>query len=300
MHNITSRFFNQSTRVSRAALLALVTAFPLAAPAAHAGQYVLEKGKGVEVCEAYEKNLNSFKPRGPFRGNRPINPEFKDFSKPDLKGWVEDPTPGSRTFPEEKIDRFLWERDANPVYSYRGGIAKWRGTPAQYEEAWKRFKFLRRGPGIQTADREKIGAVDIDNDGTPDNVYLDERGNDLGAPLLVLNADRSDLDYAKTKLVMQHPSRKEQGLGELRKLAPGERATAEAEKFGYTPFEDSLHGASYDVFQYKNRTYFDLWWIRHTDYQGKLDFEVGVGKPLRVFVIENNRTREVCTYKYID
>ncbi len=33
--------------------------------AAHAGRYELIKGKGVEVCEAYEKNLNSFNPSTP-------------------------------------------------------------------------------------------------------------------------------------------------------------------------------------------------------------------------------------------
>ncbi len=279
------------------ALVAWVLCMLIATPAV-AGRYELINGQGVEVCEAYEQNLNYREPRGPFQGQRPVNPGFKDFSKPDLKGSYEDPSPENpRSYPEKTIDRFLWERDANPVYWYRGGIAKWRGTPAEYEKAWKTFKFLKRGPGIQLPNRgDLVGEVDIDNDGTPDQVYLDRVDDHMGAPLLVLNADRSDIDYERTRLVMQHPSHKEQGLGELRKLAPGERATAEAEQFGWTPVEDALHGASYDIFIYKNTTYFDLWWIYHPDYQGKLDLLAG--KPLRVFVIENGQTRNICSYKY--
>jgi len=271
----------------------------LAVAPAVAGRYDLVKGKGVEVCEAYEKNLNSFKPRLPFRGQRPVNPEFKDFSKPDLKGSYEDPSPENpRSFPAEKIDRFLWERDANPIYQFPvTEWPKWRGTPEQYERAWKSFR-TRKGPGHNIGNQgDLVGLVDIDNDGTPDNIYLDRWGEVTG-PLLVLNADRSDLDYEKTKLTMQHPSRKEQGMGEFRPLAKDAPDYHPHKKFGRTWVEDSLYGAGYDVFQYKSRTYFDLWWIRHPDHQGKLDFQVG--KPLRVFIIENNKTREICTYKYID
>lgn len=47
-----------------------------------AGEYVLEKGKGVEVCEVYKKNLESFNDPQPMMCERKINPEFKDFEKP--------------------------------------------------------------------------------------------------------------------------------------------------------------------------------------------------------------------------
>lgn len=49
---------------------------------AHAGRYELIKGKGVEVCEAYEKNLNSFSPSTPMLCERQVNRDFKDFAKP--------------------------------------------------------------------------------------------------------------------------------------------------------------------------------------------------------------------------
>lgn len=277
-------------------VLVAAALFALAAAPAIAGRYEIVKGKGVKVCEAYERNLNSFKPRSPFRCDRPVSPDLKDFSKPVFKGSYDliVPGAGTRSYPVvKKVERFLWERDANPVYNFRDGMSKWRGTPEQYEQTWRHFLSQRER---QYMDRWKIAEIDIDNDGTPDTVYRDGQCP-TGTLLLVVNKDMTDIDRARTQLVMPHPSRKTQGLGEYRKLTPGERAAA-PERGGYTEVEDALHGASYDVFQYKNKTYFDLWWIQHPDYQGKLDFQVG--KPLRVLAIENNRTREICTYKYID
>lgn len=47
-----------------------------------AGEYILIKGKGVEVCEEYKKNLESFNDPQPMMCERKINPDFKDFEKP--------------------------------------------------------------------------------------------------------------------------------------------------------------------------------------------------------------------------
>jgi hypothetical protein len=47
-----------------------------------AGEYVLVNGKGVEVCEAYKKNLESFNEPRPMACERKINTNFKDFEKP--------------------------------------------------------------------------------------------------------------------------------------------------------------------------------------------------------------------------
>ena len=44
--------------------------------------YEVIKGKGVEVCEAYKKNLESFNEKEPMICERKINPEMKEFSKP--------------------------------------------------------------------------------------------------------------------------------------------------------------------------------------------------------------------------
>src|SRR5438105_7928248 len=64
-----------------AGMLGLLVTFPVLA-----GRYELEKGKGVEVCEAYLENLNSFKPNGAFGCARPVNKDFPDFGKPRWMG----------------------------------------------------------------------------------------------------------------------------------------------------------------------------------------------------------------------
>lgn len=54
----------------------------LIADVATAGDYVLMVGKGIEVCEAYLKNLNSFPDDPPMVCERKVNPKFTGFSKP--------------------------------------------------------------------------------------------------------------------------------------------------------------------------------------------------------------------------
>lgn len=54
----------------------------LMADLATAGEYVLVLGKGIEVCEAFLKNLNSFPNDPPMVCERKVNPKFPEFSKP--------------------------------------------------------------------------------------------------------------------------------------------------------------------------------------------------------------------------
>lgn len=273
--------------------LAVFTTLVFAAAPAMAGQYVLEKGKGVEVCEAYAKNLNSFKPRQPFRCERPVSSDFPDFSKPQFKDPSDMPQgfvyPGALV---SKVERFLWERDANPAYHFPvEEWSKWKGTKEQYAEAWRSYNHDRKRNFM---NRWSLTQIDIDNDGIVDTVYRDGNCNQ-SALLLVVNKDMTEIDRGRTELVMPHPSRKSQGMGEFRPLEIDAPDYHPDKKFGRTPVEDSLHGAGYDAFRYKERTYFDLWWTLHPDYQGKDDMQVG---KLRVYSIENKRSREICTYKY--
>ena len=50
-----------------------------------AGEYVLVKGEGAEVCEVYKKNLNSFNLHNKYvmACERKLNPKFTDFQKPE-------------------------------------------------------------------------------------------------------------------------------------------------------------------------------------------------------------------------
>jgi hypothetical protein len=77
------RFASQAVRHNLSVRAILVGLLVLANPLAHAGRYELIKGQGVEVCEAYEKNLNSFEPHEPMLCDRPVSPEVTDMQKPE-------------------------------------------------------------------------------------------------------------------------------------------------------------------------------------------------------------------------
>lgn len=86
-------------RVAIAMLIIFFTA------SADAGQYVLVKGKGAEVCEAYRKNLNSFGDLNVYTMacERERNPKFTKFKKPD---WEEIDLWENREL-LKKVERFL-------------------------------------------------------------------------------------------------------------------------------------------------------------------------------------------------
>lgn len=229
----------------------------VATPSVFAGEYQLIKGQGVEVCEAYGKNLNAFKPKMPITCGRGVHPEFKDFSKPDWKRISEtpNPPPDNRVF--DKIDRFLWERDANPVYNVVvTQWPNWKGTKEQREQAWQHFLISRKTMGQQLTGFY-VADLDLEGDGTPEHVYLEQNcGSSFGSLLLVLNQDYTDLDYEKTKLVMPHPSRKEVGWGEFRKLAPGAGSDSEIRGFAIHLLQGAIYRnptGSLGKYTYKKR-----------------------------------------------
>ena len=244
--------------------------------------YELLVGKGVEVCEEYEKNLNSFPPNPLWRK---IDPASKEFRKPV---W------SSMSIGEEilfKIDDFVWQRDANPAYYVNRTY--WRGTTKEYIKAEKAFK---EDSGRVYWARE-ISKVDIDNDGIPENVVAANFGGG-GKILLVVNDDLSEIDYAKTKLLMRHPGREKMGI--LRPYAAGEwKLPPSIGSQENTLIDDSLHAAYYGVFTYKGKNYFDLWWDApiieaKDDHPSGLESQVN---RLRVFYAEKNDVKEVCAYR---
>ncbi len=267
-------------------LVLILFLFPAAV---FAGEYVLIKGKGVEMCEAYGKNVNSMHPPKslvmPYE--QILNPEFKDFSKP---AW-------EATFSQElfdKINLFLWERDVNPIYRFPVTEYKnWRGTPEQYALAWEHYKGNRQKTlslGLP------VSKVDIDNDGKTENIAYDSVNNRI---LMVLNDDKTEIDLKKTALVLQHPSRKAEGKGEL--TADGRRIS------------DAMHSVAYDVFIYKQKTYFDLYIDLRYIFVEKESMIWGKLQPkekfmkrketepdgiLRIFITENQNTQEICTYQF--
>lgn len=256
---------------------------------AEADRYELVKGKGVEVCEAYEKNLNSFYPAIPMNCQRQISPKFKEFSKP--KWHRIDVTTGVMP----KIDEFVWKHYTNPVtYVPQHEWTSWRGTKEQLAEARRSYEADRQGRFLIG---HLVSKVDIDNDGIQDNVYLDRACNAYGALLLVLNQRGTDVDHKKTELIERQPIRAAQGHGELRHLGKGEERAPDLMKLGIVPVSDALHHASYDVFVYRNVTYFDFWWRPRPSYKsGSPYLKYG---PLRVFRAKRSNVAEVCAYKVV-
>jgi len=187
--------------------------------AAQAGHYELIKGKGVEVCEAYAKNLNSFKPGIPMICERQINPEMKDFSRPT---WTE-------------IDPWQNREMVKNVESFLGDYP--RGNPKDDLAQWE--------DGVK--DRVKIhhlkielAQVDIDNDGKNENTIKYYDGScpmtrHYGTPLLVIDQEKNSIEK-RTALLMQNP-----------KSAAGGTARG------------IWAGTMYDVFIYKDIVYFDRW-----------------------------------------
>ncbi len=233
-----SRPRHRTARPYAAALLVALVVLLFAIPATHAGHYELVNGKGVEVCEAYLKNLNSFHPVEPMRCDRLVNHEFKDFQKPE---W--DQVDGLKDFDLiVKVDALL--------------------RPRYYANIKREVILSSLRKNIETGNYKfSLVTVDIDNDGQTEPIlrYLDScwpgSKGPWGTPLVVLQQDMLDVDQAKSE-----------------QAATGHGVT------GY-------QGSIYDVFRYKDLTYFDYW-----------SEETG---PLRVMLTEHGTTNEVCQLRFV-
>lgn len=150
------------------------------ADVAYAGRYEIVKGKGVDVCEAYRKNLNSFNLHEPMICERQISPEMKDFQKPE---WKELDAWENRQL-VRKINRFL-------------GI----GMAEDWENSLK-WDIEHRHLVMY------LSQIDIDNDGQRENMLKFAEGScpmtrQYGTSLLVLSEDKKDIDI-KTVPLMQN------------------------------------------------------------------------------------------------
>lgn len=287
MNHLPTDFHNPSChRGAMAAVLLLFLSF--FTPLTHA-RYVLEKGKDVEVCVAYEKALNgSREVTSPY--SRPLDPNAKQFSKPKWEPLIIGEYPYL-----EKVWRYRFDRDVNPVNFYGVDLwRKWRGTKEQYAYAWESYLVSREEQGTT---HQYLARFDIDNDGQSDTVYLDHLGN--RSLFVVLYKDQTDLDYDKTERAQGHPPRKSTGLGEFRPVTKANKndwgVPPTDVDLGITPVPDAFSYASYDFFFYKSKTYYDLWWANHPSYRGKPPWEAG---KLQVFMLEKGqRARETCTYR---
>jgi hypothetical protein len=256
----------------------LVFIFPVAA---FADELVLVKGKGVEVCEAYKKNLNSFDLHNKYvmACERKINPEFAEFKTPE---WGKMDLWENRKI-LEKIARFLGER--SPIGSEKIGN-ELQYIYGDFQEWEDQLRNMMEGTYAPTVEELQI---DIDNDGKMENVikYIIGNGNCPGgnffsASLIVLNNDKSEVDIEKTKPLFRNPYRSEN-----QPLSAGKEFTM------------------YDVFLYRNKAYFDRW-DGHWCLRPEVCIKLGIKDEreiLKVFVTETDKkgkvsTKEICRYRF--
>lgn len=162
----------------------------LIADVATAGDYVLVLGKGIEVCEAYLKNLNSFPDDPPMVCERKVNPKFSEFSKP-----VWQPVDASKHLDlVEQIER--WK-------PYETGFE----DPKRREEILTSIKARIENGKVQLA----VTDLDIEQNGTttketvlryefadcnPDSES--HFAHSAGRRLYALNAERTQIDVDKS------------------------------------------------------------------------------------------------------
>jgi hypothetical protein len=217
---------------------------PAAAP-----RYTVEllHGAGTPICDAYADWL---------RAGEPMTAVSTGF-RPDL---------GERRagFGREwqpllsNVEQFVWERDANPArYFWIDRLPDWQRTPDQLREA--RELFHQRFEGGIGAVGYQLGSLDLDNDGTPENTLFSVRQS--GTTLLVLNADRTDVDVAKTERILKHPSRAAAQWPDVRAPWPDELSAERVR-----PVVDAYYGARYGALLYEGTAYVWFAWDTHPQY----------------------------------
>jgi hypothetical protein len=173
---------------SRRSALALGVLWLLIADVATAGEYVLMLGKGIEVCEAYLKNLNSFPDDPPMVCERKVNPKFQEFSKP------------------------VWQPlDALKNLDLIEQIGRWKPYQTGFEDPKRREEILALIKArIENGElRLAVTNLDIEQDGTTEIVLRYDRGNcdpaneshfagSPGRAFYVLNAEKTQLDTEKS------------------------------------------------------------------------------------------------------
>jgi hypothetical protein len=227
-------------------ILFAVLALPYAV---FAGELVLIKGKGVPVCEAHYKNLK------------------------ELNFIEEMVCERDKYYPEQNgITRPKWqELDLKENKELVKKIHKFLGYGDQfkkiemYDDKDEYEKYLNVISLV--GDRMFFTMVDINNDGKQEKVilYNDARcmyTHAYSRVLLVLDEVNSQIDVKKTEPLLQNTT---DPRADIRSKA------------------DGLY-QMYDVFLYKDQTYFDSW-----------DTYDRTGT---VYIESKGKTREVCSYKY--
>lgn len=273
-------------------LAALFCASPVGA-----GSYEVIKGKGVEVCEAYAKNLNSFSPSESMLCERPVNPKFNDFAKPIWEKLTDDQIAEINV---DVIDRMLSTATPNSEV-----------LKQPRSERIRKAKELTASTHNDSSPLSVLRAsVDLDNDGRLESFVKNVYGKcdrPTSPTSVVLHPIGEDVTNAQlTKILRNVQYRKVDARNKCERYktesVPTQKpldvrdnlmreACVVAMKDGGV-FEEALGGIMYpDVFRYKGEWHLDVW----ATARESSDLRSG---SLYVFKHRGGRTSELCQLRF--
>jgi len=260
--------------------------------------FVLTKGNGVPVCDAYLERLNTSTYEKPPYCDRPESDVVKGFTKlnrvPLSPADVHDLFPIVSTFLGLANQKNLDWADMNlqkrltQTGQSRLTEAGSKSLQMDLDGGWA--KMWRYEPPI-----------DIDNDGVPDNVEVwhgsivrgvggrqcGESMTDIRPGLtslrqpqiaFVVAGSNDRLDVTKTRKVFEHPAR-------VYHLDSGNFASK------FRPIGNSI-----DIFKYQNMYYFDTFFDHWGDFENKRKNDRVAVNSLAVFLHKDGKTSQVCEY----
>jgi len=262
-------------------------------------RFKLVKGAGVSVCDAYLERLNNTDYNFPPYCDRPESetvPGFTELNRVPLSAEeVQVLLP--------RVQGFMWNR--NQDTRDLGNAAKaMLGMPLSQEDLSTVKGNLARGLKVWRYDP----AIDIDNDGTSDNIIVwhgygasgytgrcgqgspYDKGHDT--PLrqaqlpYVLTSDNEHIDVFKTMRVFGHPS------GGYR-FSTKDGRTALSENF--RPI-----GPTIGIFQHQDLYYFDTFFDQWGDFQNQRGKREDIHNTLAVFLRKEGKTQQICEYQMTD
>jgi len=219
--------------------------------------YEIIKGKGVEVCEAYKKNLESFNEKEPMICERKINPEMKEFSKPK---W-------------EKVNLAEHKELLRRLLKYKSYLREqFRKTVEDDVQTFDAiFKYHKTG-GYKYILQ---ASFDVDNDGYQDDLLYYKGGDcpDLSASFY----------FGNIYILRKNPP-----PGVVDWMIDGESETEKLlrEKIssrGYGHYE------TMDIFRYKNEVYVDRFCGIKNIHKNCMN-----NNELKVYKIQNSIANEEC------
>lgn len=245
--------------------------------------FILTKGKGVEVCEAYLKRLNKTWFETLPLCDRPKNTDVPGFEKLDRVALT----------PEEIYPIKYRIRDF--IYTGNQYIHD-KADETRPKNKEKEIFFIKQGLELQQLGAYRYDhPIDFDNDQKPDNLLVwkesrfscgsihEEYGlfPQLGQTIvLILEPDSLSVDEQKTKTLIGHPI--------------GGYPKPDGKGFYDNRFRPV--GNSMGIFRFKRITYFDTFFDGWGDFEGRRREDPNIWRTLGVFKREKGQTKQVCEY----